>query len=231
MHASALRQADRFFRTYAMDDPLVVDIGAQDVNGSIRSVCPHRYVGVDCAPGAGVDVVLDDPYRLPQADESVDIVVSSSCFEHSEFFWIVFLEILRVLKPHGLLYLNAPSNGDIHRFPVDCWRFYPDAAEALAKWGRRNGYECQTLEHFTANRSGSVFNDYIAVFIKDGRHADLYPRRMLESFDDYRNGSDGRRATAVTQDQSTLSWLIRRASIVLGDPYLRADRRKRIFGR
>ena len=30
-----------------------------------------------------------------------------------------------------LFYLNAPSNGEFHRYPVDCWRFYPDAGGAL----------------------------------------------------------------------------------------------------
>jgi SAM-dependent methyltransferase len=70
-------------------------------------------------------------YKLPFADGSVDVVLSSSCFEHSEFFWLLFLEILRVLRPEGLFYLNAPSNGPFHRYPVDCWRFYPDSGNAL----------------------------------------------------------------------------------------------------
>ena len=80
-------------------------------------------------------MVLDDPYHLPLASESVDVVVSSSRFEHVEFFWLMFNEVLRVFKPDGLFYLNAPSNGEFHRYPVDCWRFYPDAAQALVNWG------------------------------------------------------------------------------------------------
>ena len=30
-------------------------------------------------------MVLDDPHYLPLAQESVDVVVSSSCFEHVAF--------------------------------------------------------------------------------------------------------------------------------------------------
>ncbi len=40
---------------------------------------------------------------------------------------------MRVLRPDGLIFLIAPSAGPIHRYPVDCYRFYPDAFSALAK--------------------------------------------------------------------------------------------------
>jgi SAM-dependent methyltransferase len=120
----------------------IVDIGSQDVNGSLRSVAPpnNKYIGVDFVEAKGVDVVITDPYSLPFEDESVDAVVSSSCFEHSEFFWLLFNEALRILKPTGLLYINVPSNGQFHRYPVDCWRFYPDSGVALQNWGKRSGY-------------------------------------------------------------------------------------------
>ena len=89
----------------------MLDIGAQDVNGSLRPLVPEgcRYIGLDFEAGPGVDLVLDDPYRLPFDAGSVDTVVSSSCFEHVEFFWLMFNEVLRVLKPNGLFYLNVPS--------------------------------------------------------------------------------------------------------------------------
>src|SRR5262249_11476017 len=42
-------------------------------------------------------------------------------------------EIARVLKPGGYCCIIAPSSGYEHRYPVDCWRFYPDGFAALAK--------------------------------------------------------------------------------------------------
>lgn len=131
MHPTALNNAKLFFETYAKNilssnsDPHLVEIGSQDVNGSIREVCPifFKYTGLDFVAAKGVDIILDDPYTLPFENSSVDVVISSSCFEHSEMFWLVYLEVLRVLKPHGLFYLNAPSGGQVHRYPVDCWRF------------------------------------------------------------------------------------------------------------
>ena len=60
-------------------------------------------------------IVLEDPYKLPFDSDSVDIVICSSCFEHSEMFWLLFLEVMRILKPTGLFYMNAPSNGAFHK--------------------------------------------------------------------------------------------------------------------
>jgi hypothetical protein len=90
MHTTAMRHGVLFFETYAkaLGGARVLDIGSQDVNGSLKDVCPPAltYVGVDFVPGKGVDVVLDDPYVLPLESDSFDAVVSSSCFEHSQFF-------------------------------------------------------------------------------------------------------------------------------------------------
>jgi len=180
MHPTAMLNGKMFFDVYGarMATGTVVDVGAQDVNGSLREVCPPHlnYVGVDFVAGTGVDVVLDDPYRLPFADASVDVVVSSSCFEHAEMFWLPFLEIMRVLKSPGLFYLNAPSNGEYHRYPVDCWRFYPDSGKALTTWACRSGYDAVLLESYTCKQIGDVWNDFVAAF-SQGRRLRRHLRR------------------------------------------------------
>lgn len=195
MNPSALRDADSFFRTYIpykkQTTPRLVDIGAQDVNGSMKQVCPKhvKYVGVDFVEGKGVDVVLEDPYSFPFEKESFDIVVSSSCFEHSEMFWLTFLEMLRITKDDGLIYINAPSNAAYHRYPVDCWRFYPDSGLALVNWGKRNGYDCELLESYVANQgSDGMVNDFVAVIVKNKASATMYPERVVNKRDDYCNG-------------------------------------------
>lgn len=204
MHYTAMANAAAFFATYAPgvpvpggeDAPVIVEIGSQDVNGSLREVAPAgwQYVGVDFVAGKGVDVVLDDPYQLPFEDGVADMVVSSSCFEHSEMFWIVFLEIMRVLKPHGLFYLNVPSNGAFHRYPVDCWRFYPDSGRALARWGQQFQMDVALLESFTSAQVQEDWNDFVAVFLRDASHAAAYPQRIIDGRDDVTNalrlGSD-----------------------------------------
>ena len=171
MHPTAMDNAAKFYQTYLPvgAGKVIVEIGSQDVNGSIRSVAPSdaKYIGVDFAAGKGVDVIIDDPYNLPFENESVDICTSSSVFEHSEMFWLLFLEILRILKPGGLFYLNVPSNGDFHRYPVDCWRFYPDAGKAMISWAKRNQYTPCMLESFVSSQNGDIWNDFVAIYLKN----------------------------------------------------------------
>jgi SAM-dependent methyltransferase len=228
MHNTARDHGRRFFETYVTkpDGAVIVDLGSQDVNGSLRSVAPAaaKYVGVDFEDAKGVDIVISDPYALPFEDESVDICVSSSCFEHSEFFWLVFLEIMRILKPAGLLYLNVPSNGDFHRYPVDCWRFYPDSGVALQNWARRNGYSTALLESFTGKQQTGVWNDFVAVFVKDEQFANLFPNRIQAGTQDYTNGwvlgGEGfSNPSGVQEDQRAISRrLKKKMQRVLGGP-------------
>ncbi|MDQ3034541.1 MAG: class I SAM-dependent methyltransferase [Myxococcota bacterium] len=214
-----------FFETYVRDleAPLVVDVGSVDINGSLASVAPPscRYVGLDFAAGKGVDVLIEDPYVLPLESGSVDVIVSSSCFEHSEMFWVLFLEILRVLKPSGLLYVSAPSNGYFHRHPVDCWRFYPDAGRALVTWAKRNGLEPALLESFVSSQSAEDWSDFVAVFVKDASFAPQYPRRIVDSTPGFANATLLGRPELLnfeplTEDQSllrlTLAYRLKRAA-------------------
>lgn len=196
MHPSALQNCKEFLDCYAPyvaapdTHTNVIEIGSQDVNGSLRSVCPDNvsYTGVDFVAGRGVDVVLQDPYVLPFEDASADIVLASSVFEHSEMFWLLFLEVMRILKPAGLFYLNAPSNGDFHRWPVDCWRFYPDSGNALVTWAKRNGMKPLLLESYTSLQHNDQWNDFVAVFLKDDQFAQRFPKRVLHDKRDFYNG-------------------------------------------
>ena len=169
MHASSYEHMQRLVAAYLdRERPLAaVDIGSYDVNGSYRSLFDGprwRYTGVDLERGPGVDVVLDSPYRLPFASGSVDLVLSGQAFEHIEHFWMTWLEIIRVLKPGGLIFLIAPSRGPEHRYPQDCWRFYPDGYRALAKFG-----DCELLEVSTdwephADPGSAPWGDTVGVF-------------------------------------------------------------------
>lgn len=194
MHKTAFENSQYFFNCYGKNiakfNPRakVVEIGSRIVegsvvNGSIRGTAPKEfeYIGLDFEPGKGVDLLLQDPYVLPFEDASVDVVLSSSCFEHSEMFWLVYLEIMRVLKPTGLFYMNAPSNGFFHRFPVDAWRFYPDSGQALITWGKRNQLNNTLLESYTTYQREAVWSDFCAIYLKDEAYADAYPTRVINS--------------------------------------------------
>lgn len=124
----------------------ILDIGSTDINGSYRDFFDSpswRYEGADLSPGKNVDIVLGDPYRWNGiASESVDVLISGQAFEHIEYFWLTMFEIARVLKTGGLCCLIAPSGGFEHRYPVDCWRFYPDGFRALARFAGLTPLKC-----------------------------------------------------------------------------------------
>jgi SAM-dependent methyltransferase len=147
----------------------IVDIGSQDVNGSYRPIfdaAGWRYIGLDAAPGKNVEVVAPTPYRYPFPSSTIDLVVSGQAFEHIDYFWVSFLEMARILKPGGLIFLIAPSRGSEHRYPVDCWRFYPDGYRALARWGGMALIEVTTDWQPSPHPDSAEWGDSVGVFEK-----------------------------------------------------------------
>lgn len=177
MHPSAFAAGRHFFEIYRQPGHRrVLDVGAMNINGSLRACAPAdmAYLGIDIAGGPGVDQVVEAGSPLPFADDSFDLIVSTSCFEHDQFFWVSFLEILRVLKPGGYFLLNAPSNGHYHSYPGDNWRFYPDAGLALVAWARREGRDAELIESAILPQIDDQWNDFMAVFRKPAQ-ADAPP--------------------------------------------------------
>ena len=115
MHVSALKHGQLFFDTYLGHEAAVtiVDIGAQNINGSLRQCAPLgcRYIGVDFVPGPGVDMVLDDPYHLPFADASVEVVVSS---EAEAPALLERWATIRRAVAHVIASFEPPAGADVH---------------------------------------------------------------------------------------------------------------------
>src|SRR6516225_1952547 len=171
MHDTAYEIGRRVLEIYGTSHATIVEIGACNVNGALRDFCPEgaNYIGLDIEAGPGVDYVVPLGKPLPLADNSADLVVSSSVLEHDACFWQTFLDLVRVAKPEGIIYFNAPSNGAYHRFPVDNWRFYPDCGHALVKWAEANGLALTLIESFVASRMNHQWNDFVAIFKKTPR--------------------------------------------------------------
>jgi hypothetical protein len=96
--------------------------------------------------------------------------------------------MLRILRPSGLLYINAPSNGPYHRYPVDCWRFYPDSGLALQRWGNRNGFKVALLESFIGAKKIEPWNDFVAIFVKEKSFISSHRERIIKLFPGSQNG-------------------------------------------
>lgn len=115
----------------------VLDVGSRVVDNqkvshrTLFEPFDHTYVGIDVTAGLNVDRVMEMPYTFPVEDSFADIIISGQVFEHIPYFWITFVEMARVLKPGGYIFLSAPSRGHVHSPPFDCWRFYQDGYKTL----------------------------------------------------------------------------------------------------
>ncbi len=157
----------------------IYDLGSYDVNGSYRPLFERagwKYQGIDLEAGPNVDIVLDSAYKLPLISASADVIVSGQAFEHIKYFWLTWLEFARVIKPEGLIFLLAPSRGPEHRYPVDCWRYYPDAYRALAEYASFNLLEVQTDWQVETDPESAVWGDTVGVFRK---RPTRFPQKIL----------------------------------------------------
>ena len=176
MHHSAYLNAEKFYHKYCeknIENKKILDVGSYDVNGTMKPIFNKgQYVGLDMEEGPNVDIV-GVSHNIPFEKDEFDIIISSSCFEHDDMFWISFQEMCRVLKPGGYMYVQAPSNGPYHGWPGDNWRFYIDSWKALEKWGKKLGFDIELVEHYIddttphhPNEGFRLWNDSIGIYRK-----------------------------------------------------------------
>lgn len=93
-------------------DASVLEIGSYDVNGSMRDLFSGagRYVGVDLAPGPGVDLVAYG-HEVAGEDGSYDIAVSGECFEHDPHFRDTLSNMTRLTRPGGIVAFSCAAHG------------------------------------------------------------------------------------------------------------------------
>lgn len=92
----------------------VLEVGSQDLNGSIRDFFPDssskNWLGIDIGPGKGVDLVVPgELLQLPSA--WADASLSSECFEHAKNWSEIFLNMIRSTRSGGLVILTFAGPG------------------------------------------------------------------------------------------------------------------------
>jgi len=87
----------------------VLEIGSLNINGTVRDLFADcTYVGVDVAPGPGVDVV-GLGQELDYADEAFDVAISAECFEHNPAWLETFANMRRMCS--GLVVFTCATEG------------------------------------------------------------------------------------------------------------------------
>jgi len=92
----------------------VLEVGSQNINGSIRDYFPaalsKRWVGLDVGKGKGVDFVI--PGELIQLPDGwADVAFSTECFEHAKYWREIFLNMIRVTHKDSLIVLTFAGIG------------------------------------------------------------------------------------------------------------------------
>jgi SAM-dependent methyltransferase len=156
MHESVLEYVSGAVARYGLATGRTLELGAADVNGSVRPYFSGEYIGIDHDPQAeGVTHMSSAALDFP--DASFDNVVSTSMLEHDPAFWLTMAEVARVLKPGGHLILTTVSTGFGYHNPPDYWRFEMDTIPILAEMAgctvldARNDWQCGGPQ-FTAQR-------------------------------------------------------------------------------
>jgi hypothetical protein len=100
----------------------VLEIGSQDVNGSIRDYFTDcEYVGVDRVAGNGVDIVANATET--QFSTKFDTIAMFSVFEHDLTWQETIKHNLQWLKDDGVMFICFGAEGNLPHMKI--WQAVP----------------------------------------------------------------------------------------------------------
>lgn len=90
---------------------IVLDVGSYDVNGNNRGLFDNCiYTGIDVGPGKNVDLVTT-AHEHRVSDGFYEVIVSSSCLEHDQYYEKTLQAIVRMLAPGGFFFFSCAGEG------------------------------------------------------------------------------------------------------------------------
>jgi len=134
---SCINFADKVLNAEDIQGKSVIEVGAYDINGSLRSMVkafnPLSYKGVDIAMGPAVDEVCNAEDLVKHyGSEQFDLLICTEVVEHVQNWRSVFSNLKNVLKPGGVLLLTTRSKGfPYHSAPADYWRYQVSDMEVI----------------------------------------------------------------------------------------------------
>ncbi len=153
----------------------ILEIGSREVTGksSARTRFGQaEYVGFDYYAGDNVDVV-GDVHKLStyfEKGEKFDLIFSSACFEHFVMPWVVAVEISKLLKVNGHVFVETHFSFSSHERP---WNFYQFSDLALKTlFSPPLGFEC--IEAGMSNPMVGRFSSLAAEYLKNKPVKGLY---------------------------------------------------------
>jgi SAM-dependent methyltransferase len=123
----------------------VLEVGSREVTGPSKArqlFSKAEYIGFDFYPGNNVDVV-GDAHKLSsyfKQSERFDLIYSSACFEHFAMPWVVAIEIAKLLKTGGIVFVETHFSFSSHERPWNFFQFSDMGLRVL--FPEALGFEC-----------------------------------------------------------------------------------------
>jgi SAM-dependent methyltransferase len=120
-------------KKYDINGYNILEIGPKDFNFK-SSFNKAKVYTTDYKPGP-VDFVMDicENNESIIKNNSFDMVVCTEVLEHTTNPFNAVIEIYRILKPKGIVYVTTPFDFRIHGPLPDCWRFTEHGLKELFK--------------------------------------------------------------------------------------------------
>jgi SAM-dependent methyltransferase len=123
--------------------PVILELGTRrsnpDNKTEISDLFPlaKSYVKSDFMPGIDVDVVADAHKLLDVFwANTFHAIINRATYEHFKRPWIVSNNIVQLLRPGGLFFIQTVQTFVLHGYPNDYYRFSTEALKSLFD------YEC-----------------------------------------------------------------------------------------
>ena len=150
----------------------ILEIGARNVTGKpLRDLfLKANYTGFDYYPGENVDIVGDAHELSKFFDRKFDLIFCSAVFEHLTMPWRVSVEIIKLLKVRGYVFIETHYSHSSHERPWHFFQFSENALDAL--FPEKFGMSC--VKKGCSNLIEGRFSEYASEYLTDLRVAGLY---------------------------------------------------------
>ena len=152
----------------------ILEVGSREVTGQSDArdrFSNAEYIGFDYYPGPNVDVV-GDAHKLSQyfGGQKFDLIYSCACFEHFAMPWLVAVEMAKLLKVGGVVFVETHFSFCSHQRP---WHFFQFSDMALrVLFSPAMGIEC--IEAGMSNPIVGRFTSLADEYLRFKRVSALY---------------------------------------------------------
>ena len=129
MNVNCVIFAAKYLVKEEIENKRVIEIGACDINGSLKSFIEHyhpkEYLGADIIPGPGVNIICDVNNLISHfGEKSFDMVLATELLEHVRDWKSAIHNIKNVCKTNAIVLISTRSYGfPYHDYPFDYWRY------------------------------------------------------------------------------------------------------------